>query len=358
MLYQIYTGSYMNENGGDGIYLLEFDTERQTLRQICSYPEESSNPSFLAVTPERVFAVSELDECGYITSFARDLATGELTKLDRLRTEGSAMCHLCLWPDGRHLSAANYMSGSLVVCQVQTDGGLGPVCDFKQHYGIGFDSKDRQEGPHVHSTGVSGDGKRLYAADLGLDQIFCYEISEDGRLTEKSGEYQIRTPDGTGPRHFLFREEDRYLYVVTELGSRLFVYEKAEGEPVFREIQNISTLPEGYTGFNAAAELRFSGDGKFLYVSNRGANTLAVFRVSETDGTVRPAGHFDCGGDFPRSFCITPDDRFVIVANQKSGSVAAFERDAISGAAGEKAAELAIPNAVFVQAVPKGGTRK
>lgn len=357
MLYQIYTGSYMNENGGDGIYLLEFDTERQTLRQICSYPEESSNPSFLAVTPERVFAVSELDECGYITSFARDLATGELTKLDRLRTEGSAMCHLCLWPDGQHLSAANYMSGSLVVCRVQADGSLGPVCDFKQHYGIGFDSKDRQEGPHVHSTGVSGDGKRLYAADLGLDQIFCYEISEGGRLTEKNEEYQIRTPKGTGPRHFLFREEDRYLYLVTEMGNRLFVYEKAEGEPVYREIQNISTLPEGYTGFNAAADLHFSRDGKFLYVSNRGANNLAVFRVTE-NGTVLLTGHYDCGGDFPRNFCITPDDRFVVAANQKSGSVAVFARDAVTGAIGGKVSELAIPNAVFVQAVPKGETWK
>lgn len=353
MIYHVYAGSYMGEKGGDGIYLMELDTEEKTLRVKTSYPEVSNNPSFLYVIRDRVFAVSELEECGYITSFYRNPCTGELTRINRIKTEGTAMCHLCLWSDGRFISAANYMSGSLLVCSVDEEGRLGKICDFEQHEGVGFGSTARQEGPHMHSTVISRDGKRLYAADLGLDQIFCYEIRDGGKLALGENAMQICTPGGMGPRHFVFSDDGRFLYLMTEMGNQLFVYESKDGGVTFREIQNLSTLPEGFDGFNIGADIHFSSDGKFLYTSNRGVNDIAAFEVSKKTGLVKPVGHYSCFGDFPRNFCITPDDRFVIIANQKSGSIILCERNPETGALGGKLAVITIPEAVFVSAIEK-----
>lgn len=353
MIYHVYAGSYMGENGGDGIYLLELDTEKKELNYIKSYPDVSDNPSFLVVTKDNVYAVSELPDHGYVTAFSRDFYTGELKRLNQIQTEGSAMCHLCLWPNKRFISASNYMSGNFVVCHVEEDGKLGGICDFKQHSGIGYESRIRQEGPHMHATQISVDGKRLYAADLGLDQIFCYEIKENGSLHLADAKAQIKTPGGMGPRHFIFSEDGRFLYLVTEMGSRLFVYESVDKGETYQEIQNLSTLPKQFTDFSIGADIHFSADGKFLYTSNRGANTIAAFRISENDGKAEPCGQFDCGGDFPRNFCITPDDRFVIVANQNSGNLVLFERNKETGILESLVMDIQIPKVVFVDAIQK-----
>lgn len=353
MIYHVYVGSYMGENGGDGIYLFELDTGNKKLSLITTYPEMSSNPSFLTLTRDQVFAVSELETCGYITSFSRNPVTGELEKRNRIKTDGTAMCHLCVWPDGKYLSASNYMSGSLLVCSVEEDGKIGTICDFIQHSGVGFDCGNRQEGPHMHASGVSPDGKYLYAADLGLDQVFCYQIEEGGTLSLADEALQIHTPDGTGPRHFVFRKDGRLLYLVTEMGNQLFVYETRDCDGAFHEIQSISTLSGEFNDFNLAADIHLSNDEKFLYVSNRGANNIAVFSVSEESGRVNLVGHYSCFGDFPRNFCITPDDHFVLIANQKSGNVVLCERNVETGAIDEKLADIQVSNAVFVIAIQK-----
>lgn len=353
MVYHVYVGSYMGENGGDGIYFMELNADEGTLHMITSYPESSDQPSFLSVSGEYVYAVSELEEGGAITAFKRVAGSGELLKLNKVETEGAAMCHLCLWEGGRFLSAANYMGGSLLVCEVDEDGSLGAVSDHKQHAGIGFEPILRQEGPHVHSTQVSRDGKRLYAADLGLDQIFCYQILEGGRLELGAENMQIHLPGGMGPRHFVFSEDGKYLYVMTEMGSRVFVYRTEDGGLTYQEIQNVSTLSEGYDGFNIGADIHLAPDGKFLYASNRGANSIAVFGVSKKSGLLSNSGHYDCHGDFPRNFCITPDGRFLLIANQKSGNVVLCERNEKTGEIGSKKADVSVPQAVFVSAIEK-----
>ncbi|MDO4337487.1 MAG: lactonase family protein [Eubacteriales bacterium] len=351
MIYHVYAGSYMGEKGGDGIYLLELNTEKKKLVIRNSYPEVSLNPSFLCVTQNWLFSVSELEDCGYIHSFLRNCVTGELEHVNKIKTEGTAMCHLYLWPDGKYISAANYMSGSLVVCRVDEKTGVQEICDFKQHEGVGFENQVRQEGPHIHATCVSGDGKRLYASDLGLDQIFCYEILDGGKLLPGKQDMQIHTPKGTGPRHFVFSKDERFLYVLTEMGSKLLVYESEKDGESFREIQIVSTLPESFGDFNLGADIHFSMDERFLYTSNRGADSIAAFRVSRENGTVEIIGHYSCGGSFPRNFCITPDDRFVLIANQKSGNVVLCERNPQTGEIGEPLSDVRIPEAVFVKAV-------
>ncbi len=353
MIYHVYGSSYMGEYGGDGIYFMELNTDETTLRMITSYPESSDQPSFLSVSRKYVYAVSERAQGGAVTAFRKDPDSGELTKINRIETEGTAMCHLCLWKDGHFLSAANYMDGSLLVCRTGEGGRLDRISDFKRHKGIGFESVLRQEGPHVHSTQVSADGRRLYAADLGLDQIFCYRILAGGRLEQGTQDMQIHTPGGMGPRHFVFSKDDRFLYVVAEMGNRIFAYRTDDGGITYQEIQNLSTLPEGFSGSNIAADIHLSPDGQFLYASNRGANNIAAFAVSEETGVMRVLGHYGCHGEYPRNFCVTADGCFLLIANQKSGNIILCERNIKTGEIGGKLAEVPVPQAVYVRAIEK-----
>ena len=216
-----------------------------------------------------------------------------------------------------------------------------------QHEGAGFLSATRQEGPHVHATLLSPDGARLYASDLGLDWLSAYDIGPDGTLTE--AEFQLRTPEGEGPRHFLFTGNGKYLYLVTELGNKLFVCASPDGGKTYTRIQAAPTLPEGFAGENLAADLHISPDGRFLYVSNRGHDSLALFAVC-ADGKVEARGHFPSGGSWPRNFCLTPDGRWLIVANQYAGTLCVYPRDPETGAPGELADRAEAKQVTFVTA--------
>ena len=353
MIYHVYAGSYMGSGGGEGIYLLELDTEKRTLVIKESYPEWSKNPSYMAVTADVVYVLSELSDCGFITAFKRNRETGALTRINRIKTQGTSMCHLNLWPDKKHISASNYMSGSLLVCRINEDGSLGEVTDFKQHEGVGVEKEKRQNGPHVHSTGVSRDGKRLYAADLGLDQVFCYDIGVDGTLSTGADSAQIHTRGGDGPRHFAMSKDGGRLYLSTEMGSRLYVFQSGDGGKTYVEVQSVSSLKTSYEGFNIGADIHLSVDEKYVFFSNRGEDDIAVFPV-KPDGKVGRARHYLCGGLFPRCFCITPDGDFILIANQKSGNIALFEVDRQTGAISGKLADVGIPQVVYVNAVEKG----
>ncbi|MDE7211488.1 MAG: lactonase family protein, partial [Lachnospiraceae bacterium] len=179
-------------------------------------------------------------------------------------------------------------------------------------------------------------------------------IGMDGKLEKAGNEMQIFAPAGTGPRHFVFSEDARFLYLMTEMGSRLLVYESQDGGVTFQEIQNLSALPKDYEGFHAGADIHLSADGRFLYLSDRGVNDIAVYRILKATGLVERVGNYSCHGNFPRNFCITPDDRFIIIANQKSGNVVLCERDKKTGIPGKRLAEIKIMQAVFVTAIAKG----
>lgn len=350
MLFQVYAGSYTSGSDLDGIYQIELDTEKEKLRLIRTY-RECDNPSFLAVTPEYLYAVSEREEDGMVSAYKRNRADGALTFLGFLPTEGSAMCHLNVWPDGKHFSAANYGSGSVFTGSIREDGSLEKVCALCRHTGAGYYKTTRQEGPHVHCTGLSADGKRLYVSDLGLDQVFCYEVGKDASLTLAAENAQIRLPKGEGPRHFVFRKQGRLLYLTAELGSKVFVYETQDGGMTYREIQKVSTLPEDYTGENTASDLHFSRDGRFLYVSNRGMDSIVLYEADEAGGRLQTKGCFEAYGQCPRNFCITPDDNFLLIANQMSGNIVLCRRNVETGELYEKADELPAGQVSFVTAL-------
>lgn len=350
MVFQVYAGSYTGRDDPDGIYQIELDTKKEKLRLIRTYTE-SDNPSFLEVTEDYLYAVSERDEDGMVSAYKRNRADGTLTFLNSISTKGTSMCHLNIWPGGRYFSAANYMSGSVFTGSIRSDGSLEKVQAFCQHEGTGYYHRTRQEGPHVHCTQLSADGKFLYASDLGLDQVFCYEAGENASLTLAGESAQIRLPKGEGPRHFIFRSQGRFLYLTAELGNKVFVYEKADGGKTYREIQAVSTLPENYTGENTAADLQFSKDGKFLYASNRGMDSIVLYEVNEAAGCLKTKGYYEAFGQCPRNFCITPDNRYLLIANQISGNVVLCRRNEETGELSGKLDELSAGQASFVTAV-------
>ena len=347
MKYHFYVGTYSVE-GSQGIYHGELDTDSQTLEIKSSYPEHSNNPSFLAVTGKRLYAVNEMPEGGTISSYERNGGHGGLKFLNNFETQGSGRCHVIVWPDKKHISIANYKSGSLAVCALDEGGVPCRTTAFVQHEGVGHDSQGRQEGPHVHSTGLSADGKFLYAADLGLDQVFCYEILEDGGLKPADVKRQIWVPAGEGPRHFTFTPDGEYLYLVTEMGNRLYVMKRDGETGGYTEIQSLPTIPENAGEDNAAADIHLSADLRYLYVSNRGEDCIAGYSLDEKTGRASCIGYFPFFGKWPRNFCITPDDRYVLAANQFSHNVVFCPRDPETGVIGEKLGELSIPQPVFV----------
>lgn len=349
MKYDVYIGTYSVDKS-QGIYQGELDTDARILEVKTAYPEHIENPSFLAVAGNRLYAVNELSAGGAVAAYERDEKSGRLKFLSRYETEGAGMCHVTVWPDRRHISLANYNSGSLVVCGLDGEGLPKETTAFIRHEGVGYDAGGRQEGPHVHSTVVSADNRFLYAADLGLDQLFCYQI-EDGALKLSDSAHQVRVPAGEGPRHFVFTPDGRYLYLVTEMGNRLHVMRRDEESGGYISIQTLSTLPEKAKEGNTAADIHFSADLQYLYVSNRGEDCITGYLLDKGSGEAVCIGFFPAYGRGPRNFCITPDDRYMLIANQFSDNLVLCGRDPKTGVIGEKLCELNIPQPVFVTTI-------
>ncbi|MBE5859450.1 MAG: lactonase family protein [Butyrivibrio sp.] len=358
----LYVGSY-SEKGKPGIYLFDFDPEngKADLKRTFS---ECDNPSFLLIEDEAVYAVNELEEKSRITAFKRDTLSGELTKTGELETDGTYACHIGRVKGTRFLSVANYgdgrfEAGSLVTIDASGDGSNMKICSNIRLSGEGFLNSTRQECSHIHSTKNDPQTGRLYVADLGFDKVYAYEVDEKGQAILSGSAMQIDLPKGEGPRHFVFSDDARYVYIVAEMGSRVFVYAKNEADSIWELKQQISTISDDYrkmmgeTGNkevveNTASEIAFSHDGRYLYVANRGENTIVCFEVNKASGELEFIKRFDCGGDFPRHFCITPDDKYMVVADQNSGNIVVFKRNTETGALEDKTCDYEIKGASFV----------
>lgn len=257
---------------------------------------------------------------------------------------GGLMCHLNIWPGERFLSATNYWTGSIAVCPISSDGIAGAPVAFEQYSGKGINPQ-RQEGPHTHSSVIDPSGKWLLCAELGIDRIFVYGFDpETGSLVNSAATPEIKAPDGSGPRHFSFHPNGRNLYVSTELSNEVLAYrfEPETGTMVME--QRISTLPEEYKGDNLAADIHCDPGGRYLYVSNRGHDSIAVFRIQE-NGTLVRNGFSSCYGNGPRSFTLL--DGWILIANQGSGNVAACKIGE-DGMPGELAANISISQASYI----------
>jgi len=329
---RVYVGTYTRgENSSKGIYrsVLDLETGRLSDPVLAA---EARHPSFLEIHPngEFLYAVSEAGGEGSVSAYALDADTGDLKLLNRRPSGGAGPCHVSIDHAGRNLLVANYGSGSASVIPIESDGKLAEPTGLVQHEGSSVNS-ERQKGPHAHSMNASPDDRFVFVADLGIDKIMVYRLDiEKGTIIPNSPAL-ARVKPGAGPRHFAFHPDAKHAYVINELDCTMtaFTYDSASG--TLTEVQTVTTLPEGYGGSNACAEVRVHPSGRFLYGSNRGHDSIVVYRIDPAQGTLTFVEHETADIKTPRNFNIDPTGRFCLVANQGGDSVAVFRIDQESG---------------------------
>jgi len=353
----VYVGTYTGKS--KGIYFSELDMSSGEL----SAPvlaATTTSPSFLALHPNHrfLYAVNEVDsfagmKSGSVSAFSVDPQTGALTLLNQQPSRGGSPAHLTVDRQGKNVLVANYGGGSVAVLPIGQDGRLGPATGFVQHTGSSI-NRSRQEAPHAHSVVLDSANRFAFVADLGLDKVLIYQYDAAQGMLAPNDPPFASVPPGSGPRHFAFHPSGRTAYVINELASTVtaFRYDAAKGS--LEPLQTISTLPADFTKTNSTAEIVVHPSGKFLYGSNRGHNSIAIFAIDPDTGMLTLIGHEPTQGKTPRNFAIDPAGAFLLAANQDSGTVVVFRIDPESGhltAAGHTAA-ISMPVCVEMMPAP------
>ncbi|HWB87561.1 MAG TPA: lactonase family protein [Bryobacteraceae bacterium] len=327
--YLVYTGGF-NRTGNKGMYAFRFDTKTGKLQRI-GLAAEATNPTYFSVHPNGRFlyaVVNMPDSIGGVSSYEIDRKTGNLKLLNTVSSRGTNTCFVAVSHTGKYVLDANYESGSVAAYPVKPDGRLGEASGFSQHQGSSA-NHERQAGPHAHSFNASPDDRYAIAADLGTDQLFVYHL-DGGALAPNNPPFTKVTP-GSGPRHFAFHTSGQFAYAVEEIASNLTVFRYDAKGGVLHEIQTISMLPAGFSGTSYAADVQVHPSGKFVYGSNRGNDTIAVFAVQPGSGKLTLIQNAKTEGKTPRIFAIDPTGEFLLAANEGSGSVVVFRIDPASG---------------------------
>ncbi len=327
----VYIGTYTGPKS-KGIYRYSFDSDLGILKQE-QLAATISNPSFLAIHPTKplLYSVNEGgnfngQKVGSISAFAID-ADGGLRLLNQQASEGLWPCHLSLTPSADAVMAANYGSGTIAAFPIAADGQLLPAASRFQHEGKTGPTAKRQEKAHAHSITPSPGGQFALAADLGLDKVIIYRIASNGVLTRHS---ECATAAGEGPRHLDFHPNGKVVYVISELGNTMASYAWDESAGQLRAITALTTLPAGFTGQSACADVHVHPTGKFVYGSNRGHDSIVVYRTDES-GDLILAGHQSTMGKHPRNFSLDPSGNYLIVANKDSDNLVVFRIDRGTG---------------------------
>ena len=348
----VYLGTYTSQEGSKGIYRSTLDTETGQLSPAVLVLEASS-PSFLEIAPNGrfLYAVCESGRVGTVMACAIDAQTGGLTLLNAQSSQGSGPCHVNVDHTGRNVLVANYGSGSAAVLPIESDGRLGEATAAVQHAGSSVNRR-RQQGPHAHSINVSADDRFAYVADLGIDKIMIYKLDgEAGTLTPNDPAY-VKLEPGAGPRHFTFAPDGRHAYVINELNGTVtaFAYDKVTG--ALTEVQTVPTLPNDFDGQSTCAEIRVHPNGRFLYGSNRGHDSIAVYQIDSVTGKLTFVEHETADIKTPRNFNIDPTGAFCLVANMDGASVVVFRVDRKTGALEPAGNKIAIDRPVCIRFLP------
>lgn len=331
----VYFGTYTTGTS-KGIYVSRFDSTTGKLTD----PElvaKIENPTFLAVAPGEhfLYAVSEVDKIGdkntgAVKAYAVDATTGKLTPLNQQISGGAGPCHISVDATGKNLFVANYGGGGIAALPIHADGGLGEATAFFQHTGSSVNT-NRQTTPHAHFIMPSPDNRFVLNCDLGLDKVFAYRLDADaGKLEPADPMFATVTP-GSGPRHLVFSADGKFVYVINEMGGTITVFSYDATTAAMKEVQVISSLPKDFSAKNTSAEIVLHPSGKFLYASNRGHDSIALFSVDQKTGRLTFIEHQSTMGRTPRHFTIDPTGRWLIAENQASDSVVTFAIDADTG---------------------------
>ena len=354
--YLAYVGTYTTKTASKGIYAFRYDASSGKLEPL-GVAAETADPSWIAIHPNGKFlyAVKEAGKNSMVSGFALNAQTGKLTLLDQLPALGEDPCYISLDKTGKYLLVANYSSGNVVVFPVGADGKLGPATANVRDEGPLGPNKERQEGPHAHWIETSVGNRFAFVSDLGLDRVLFYKFdAEGGRLSNpdpsQPDAFSSALPPGSGPRHVAFSHDGKFMYVLGELQSTVTTFANEAGEK-YRALQTVSALPAAFSRRNDAAEIALHPSGKFIYTSNRGLDSIAVFHV-EGSGLLRLAANVRTGGKEPRHFSIDPSGNYLLAENQLSDTIVTFRIDQKTGALTPTGATLEVPSPVCVAFLP------
>lgn len=329
----VFVGSYA-EPSEAGIRVFSFHSSSGKLT-LLDAAEGLKNPSFLDVDHEgnKLYAIAQTERqgeepCGAAVAYAFDARTGKLTRLNEEITVARPTCHIEYNAEDRYVVVVSYHGGLVGMLPVLPDGRLGKVADVRRHEGTG-PHPTRQDRPHPHSANADPDNRFIYVPDLGTDRIVIYRADCANMKLVPAGE--AKAAPGAGPRHMAFHPHRPFAYVINELNSTITAYERDAESGSLKEIHTVSTLPETFKGENTCAEVRITPDGKFVYGSNRGHDSIAVFAVDAQSGRLTPVDVVPSQGKTPRHFTLSPDGRHLLAAHQDTGNLVVFRIDRDTG---------------------------
>lgn len=349
---RVYVGTF-DDRGSEGLYVFEFDRESGGMNLIQTVSDRQG-PNFQAIHPGGGYlysvsgeAFSEDTQHGTISAYQIHPNTGMLKIINEQSVEGRGTAHVSVDPLGEFAYVSNYSEGNLSVFRISENGGVSEAVDVVQHEGSSVNER-RQNSPHVHSMIPSADGKFIYVSDLGTDQILIYQVNRTtGELSPAEVPYVESTP-GSGPRHFTIHPGGEVAYSAEELSSTVAVFSVDKSTGSLTQIQRVTMLPEDYEGNNSAADIHLSPDGRFLYASNRGHDSLVIYRVDAATGTLTLVGHEPTRGSHPRNFMMDQFGEYVLVANRDDDNVVVFNRNKETGELSFSGEEINVPMAVCV----------
>ena len=327
----VFVGSYA-EASTEGIYVYEFDEQTGELKRLDSV-SGLKNPTFLNVDPvnRKLYTIEEsFSDGGKVSdAYAYDIdpVTGKLNEISKAYVLDGPACHIQRRADNKYITVTSYHKGTVGLVKLEEGGKIGEVLDIQQH--VGSSVHENQQAPHPHSSFFSPDNRFLFVCDLGIDKIRAYHIDEEaGKLIfHRDTDLQ----PGSGPRHLAFHPTGAYAYVINELNSTVTVYQYDAEQGILNEIQTISTMPEGDDQWNGCAEITVSADGRYVYGSNRGHDSIVVYAVDAETGKLTLVQHISTEGGHPRHFSILPGGKHMIVANRDANNMTLFKVDQDSG---------------------------
>ncbi len=344
---KLYVGTFTSE-GAEGIYLCNYNTETGEITLDKTF-KAIDNPNYLKISPDKEFMYvvgrpsDAIDENGFVSAY-KIQKDGSLSFLNKQTSHGSDPCYVSVSSDGKYVAVANYGSGSVALYPVNNDGSLMPATSVIQDEGSGKDLS-RQSEPHAHSIKFSPFSDQLFSADLGTDRLNIFDLDE-GKLVPAEQPF-VKLPGGSGPRHFEFYNDGETIFVINELSSTITVLKQQNKK--WEVAENISTLPKEFKGESYCADIHISDDGRFVYGSNRGDNSIAQFVIVANTRKLISMGTVEVHGNWPRNFTFSPDGKFMLVANQRSGNITVFKINEDAGVPEFTGKEIKLPSPVCLE---------
>ncbi len=349
--YFLFVGSY-TQTDAEGIYVYEFDANNGSIRYLHTVAGVE-NPSYLAIDAQKdiLVAVNETmdyngEKTGAVSTFSINPQDGRLTLLSQVPSGGGAPCYVSLDRECEYAFVANYMAGNVAMFPFDKDRKLLPYSDLQQHRGSGPVS-DRQKGPHAHTILLDNSQRFALAADLGTDEVISYAVNYDSRKLHKVSTFSLEP--GSGPRHIALHPNGRYAYIISELANTITASRYDPQTGALTKIMTAGTLPEGFKGESYCADIHLSKDGRFVYGSNRGHDSITIFKVDEKTGKISYTGNFSVKGAWPRNFMIDPTGNFLLVANQHSDNIVVFRIDKETGKVQDTGVEVKVSKPVCLK---------